>query len=184
MHDDGSSGMDDGSAAGSAPDSPCGDCLPARRAFLLSAAAAAAGLLGLAVAPSFARAMPVAWTRDGHWPADPQERRYAIPAGDSVSIDEESSLILARSAGAVYAFSLACPHKRTALGWQPRNGRFECPKHKSKFQPDGVFMSGKATRHMDRYAIRRDGAHVVVDLAKLFRADRDAAAWSSAMVRV
>ena len=155
----------------------CAGCEPARRLFLISALQSAAAALGIAAVPGFARAMSL--PMDG--PAT-DERRYAIPAADGVTVDEEASLILARHAGVVYAFSLACPHKRTAVRWQPANARFECPKHKSRYQPDGVFISGRATRSMDRYAIRRDGAFVVANTERMYREDADAAAWRAAMV--
>lgn len=112
------------------------------------------------------------------------ERRYPVPAADGVFVDEPASVILARRAGAVYAFSLACPHKRTALRWQEGNSRFECPKHKSRYRPDGAFISGRATRSMDRFAIRRDGGSVVVNLDRLYREDRDHTAWQSAVVHL
>lgn len=161
------------------PRARCDGCEPARRLFLISAARAAAAALGMSVVPALVRAMPLG---DAHLPAG--ERRYAIPAADGVMVDEEASLILARHAGSVYALSLACPHKRTAVRWQPGNGRFECPKHKSRYQPDGVFISGRATRSMDRFAIRRDGAFVVADTDRMFREDQQAAAWRAAVVRL
>lgn len=157
----------------------CDGCELGRRAFVMRATHAVAALVGLAALPTLARAVPVSHAGTPH-----DVRRYAIPAADGVAIDEESSVIIARRANAVYGFSLACPHKRTALAWQPRNDRFECPKHKSKYRPDGSFISGRATRSMDRYAIRRDGAHVVVDLTQLLREDRDAGAWRAAVVRL
>lgn len=157
----------------------CHGCEPARRMFLLAAAQAVAAAIGIAFVPSIVRALPLA---DAELAAD--ERRYTIPPADGVMVDEDASLILARHAGAVYAFSLACPHKRTAVRWQPGNARFECPKHKSRYQPDGVFISGRATRSLDRYAIRRDGAHVVADTRRMYREDADAAAWRAAVVRL
>ena len=36
-----------------------------------------------------------------------------------------------------YAFNLACPHENTALKWLPKDGRFQCPKHESQYQPCG-----------------------------------------------
>jgi len=77
---------------------------------------------------------------------------------------------------------LSCPHQRTALHWLQDVGRFQCPKHKSRYQPDGVFVSGRATRNMDRFAVRRDGATIVVDLEKVFKSDVDAAGWAGAVV--
>ena len=74
------------------------------------------------------------------------------------------------------------PAPATALRWHPEDVQFQCPKHHSRYRPDGVFISGRATRGMDRFALRRDGGNLVVDLDQLFRQDRDAAAWGAAVV--
>jgi Rieske Fe-S protein len=161
------------------PPPRCDGCEPARRLFLIRAAQAAAAAIGIAVVPSLARAVPLS-----HGAPGAPERRYAIPPADGVLVDEDASLVLARHAGSVYALSLACPHKRTAVRWQPATGRFECPKHRSRYQPDGVFISGRATRSMDRFAIRRDGAFVVADTGRMYREDTDVAAWRAAVVQL
>jgi Rieske Fe-S protein len=83
---------------------------------------------------------------------------------------------------AVYAFNLSCPHQNTALRWLQSDSRFQCPKHKSKYQPDGSFISGRATRNMDRFAVRREGELVVVNVSALFQSDKQAAQWNEARV--
>lgn len=83
-----------------------------------------------------------------------------------------------------YAFNLSCPHQNTALKWLGDEGRFQCPKHKSRYKPDGVFISGRATRNMDRLAVRREGDTIVVDVDKLCRSDQNAADWAAAVVAV
>jgi len=115
------------------------------------------------------------WSRD-------EEHAYPIPAGDGATIDKENQIILVRFTEKVYAFNLSCPHQNTALHWLAEEGRFQCPKHKSRYQPDGVFISGRATRNMDRFAVRRDGDTIVVDVDKMFRSDRNAAEWAAAVV--
>jgi nitrite reductase/ring-hydroxylating ferredoxin subunit len=110
------------------------------------------------------------------------ERSYALPAEDGVNIDQDNDVILVRNANRVYAFALSCPHENTALRWRRQDQRFQCPRHESKYQPDGAFLSGRATRNMDRFAIRRDGQKVVVNLAQLFRSDRQKPEWDAAAV--
>ena len=110
--------------------------------------------------------------------------RYPIPVADSVSIDGEQKVILVRWTGKLYAFSLACPHQNTALRWREAEKDFQCPKHKSRYQPDGTFISGRATRGMDRLAIHKDGGEVVVDVEMLFKQDVDLAGWTGAVVNV
>ncbi|HEX4932399.1 MAG TPA: Rieske (2Fe-2S) protein [Gemmatimonadaceae bacterium] len=114
----------------------------------------------------------------------PQETAYALPATDGVAIDKTEGVIVARYAGSVYAFALTCPHQNTALRWNEGSHEFQCPRHKSKYRPDGVFISGRATRAMDRFAVRRDGERLVVNLDRLYEQDGDAAGWGSARVAV
>lgn len=109
---------------------------------------------------------------------------YPLPAADSVSIDTENQVILVRWESKVYAFNLSCPHQNTALRWQEDEKRFQCPKHKSRYQPDGTFISGRATRGMDRLAIRRDGTSVAVDVDVMYKQDEDRAGWEGAVVTI
>jgi nitrite reductase/ring-hydroxylating ferredoxin subunit len=165
----------------------CGDCgRTSRRRFLgqLSGAAVAA-----AVASELARleadALPV-FELDGAYSSQgaSDERTYPLPASDGVTIDREAQVILARYQNRVYAFSLACPHENTALKWRQNDNRFQCPRHESKYQPDGTFISGRATRNMDRFAIRLADDKVVVDLNAWFRSDQQRAEWESAVLSV
>jgi Rieske Fe-S protein len=110
------------------------------------------------------------------------ERTYAIPVKDGVSIDKNAQVILVRSGQKVIAFNLACPHENTALKWRDGDKRFQCPKHESKYTPEGVFTDGRATRNMDRLAIRRQGMQVIVGLDRLFKSDQNAAEWAAAVV--
>jgi nitrite reductase/ring-hydroxylating ferredoxin subunit len=89
---------------------------------------------------------------------------YPIPAQDGAHIDRENEVILVRWQNAIYAFALSCPHQRTALRWLEADHRFQCSKHKSKYQPDGTFISGRATRGMDRFSLYHEGNTVIVDL--------------------
>jgi nitrite reductase/ring-hydroxylating ferredoxin subunit len=156
-----------------------------RREFLRAAGAivASLGLLGGGARSASAMALPGvarvlgAGARDGR-----TEKRYAMPAADGVAIDRDNSIILARAAGKVYAFSLSCPHQNTALRWSAEDREFQCPKHKSHYRADGTFIEGRATRDMDRMAIRRDGAAIVVDVDALFQEDEHPKEWAAAFV--
>lgn len=163
---------------------PLGDAVPmARREFLAAARAAlaSAGLLTLLPAPLAAlrgrpaRALPAD-------PARPDEKRYPIPATDGVEIDRDASVIIARTAGRLYAFSLACPHQNTALRWEAGASQFRCPKHKSRYRADGGFIQGRATRDMDRLPVRREGDVLVVKIDTLYRRDRHPAEWAAAVI--
>jgi nitrite reductase/ring-hydroxylating ferredoxin subunit len=145
----------------------CGDC-PSRRDFLQHAA------FGLAL-------MPITFA-DGL--AEGQEHRYPFPASDGVTIDRKQQVILVRAQGQVYAFNLSCPHENTALKWLPKDMRFQCPKHESKYQPNGTFTSGRATRNMDRLKLRREGDALFVDLSHIIKSDADPAGWAAATIPV
>jgi Rieske Fe-S protein len=109
---------------------------------------------------------------------------YPIPAQDGVQIDEDNQVILVRWKSEVYAFNLSCPHQRAALRWHDSNDQFECPKHHSKYQPDGTYISGRATRSMDRFSLTRTGDNVTVDVNAMHKADVDPAGWKAAAIAV
>jgi nitrite reductase/ring-hydroxylating ferredoxin subunit len=110
------------------------------------------------------------------------DRAFPIPATDSVNIDRGTSMILVRLNGHVFAMSLSCPHEHAAVKWVTKDARFRCTKHDSQYLPDGEYISGRATRHLDRFPIRRDGDRVIVTLDVVFRSDLDAAGWAAADV--
>lgn len=109
---------------------------------------------------------------------------YPTPGEDGVTIDKDNEVVVARYQKAIYAFALSCPHQRTMLKWLGQEGRFQCTKHKSKYQPDGTFISGRATRNMDRHPIKIEGGNVVVDLETTIQSDKEQAAWDAAVVRL
>jgi len=111
-------------------------------------------------------------------------KSYPIPATDGVNIDEDESVIITRWKGELFAFSLACPHQNTALRWDSEDQEFRCPKHHSTYTPEGVFIDGRATRSMDRFAVTRAGANVSVDLDELYREDDDPALWKAAFLKL
>ena len=163
----------------------CGACefsLDRRRFLAGIGFTSLAVLAGLGVPRSVAVAMTPTPTRSrrrlGGNPA------YTIPAQDGVQIDREQEVILVRWQGAVYAFNLSCPHQRTALRWNGGDAQFQCPKHHSKYRPDGTFVSGRATRGMDRFSISRSGDEIVVDVDAMHKEDKDQAGWDAAVVHL
>lgn len=109
-------------------------------------------------------------------------RRYRLPATDGGLVDAANEVLIVRWGGQVVALSLACPHRGATLEWQQGSGTVYCPRHKARFRADGVHAGGRATRDLDRLAIRRDGGELVVDLSARLRADQDAAVWSVAQI--
>ncbi len=159
----------------------CDGCGSTRREFLgrvsLGALAAA---IALELGGSAADAFPVTMVEGTQLPGG--QRSFPIPASDGATIDQSEEVIVARVHQQVFAFNLACPHQNTALRWRAEDMRFQCPRHGSKYQPDGTFISGRATRNMDRFAVQRSADAIVVDLNRLFRSDQQPALWAAAVV--
>ena len=155
-----------------------------RRELLRAAAAVLASLGLLSLSGRDADAMPVRMLRALADGSEGRDVRYPIAGADGVSIDKDNSVIVARAAGRLYAFALACPHQNTALRWDEGDHEFRCPKHKSRYRDDGTFIDGRATRAMDRLAVRRDGDVLVVDVERMFKQDENPAEWASAFVSV
>lgn len=157
-----------------------GDCPIARRAFVRDASLFAAALVAAGLAPrGMAAATPLrALARER------AEVKYPIPAADGVQFDDKNEVILVRFQGRVYAFALSCPHQSTALKKDPAGTGFYCTKHDSRYGFDGVYVkdSGRATRNMDRLAIRRDGNTVVVNIDKWYESDSEPAQWAGAQI--
>jgi Rieske Fe-S protein len=162
--------------------SGCAVAASSRRQFLRDAGVAAAAALAVISAPTRLLAEPLrliaAKATNG------TTRSYPIPAADGVSIDKENEVILVRWKSAIYAFALSCPHQNTALRWQEQDKQFQCPKHHSKYRPDGTFIEGRATRGMDRYAVSTATTGVVVDLDRIYEQDADESQWAGAVIHV
>ena len=152
-----------------------------RREFLQSAGCFSVAIALFGGMSGEARALPVFLTEGVQ---NGGERRYPIPVIDSVNVDHSAQLIVTRLHGYVYVFALACPHESAAVKWLPNDHRFQCTKHDSQYQQDGVHTAGRATRNLDRYVIRRDGDSVVVDLHRWIQSDRDPAGWTAATIAV
>lgn len=159
------------------------EALAGRRHFLKEVALAAAGaFIALGASRREAAAMPLHRLIGTRHPLTTSVT-YPVPTADGATIDPKNEIIIARYQGAIYAFDLSCPHQHTALRWLPEDNRFQCPKHKSKYDPNGKFLSGRATRNMDRHPIKREADKLVVDIDNLIQSDKDPAGWESASVK-
>jgi len=150
----------------------CDGC-DGRRSFLKQALESLGGLWAVGLIPSFAIG-----DRAG------DDVAFAVPQSDGVTIDKANEVILVRRGPQVMAFALSCPHQRTMLKWYEQDRRFQCPKHKSRYQPTGEFISGRATRNMDRYPIRREDAKILVTVTKTIESDKDPRGWATAVATV
>ncbi len=162
----------------------CSDCtLHDRRSFLtkaLSAIAMASVLLpGVVHAETMTGIVMIHSARRSDGTA-----KYSIPTADGATIDTDNEVILVRTAGKCMAFALSCPHQRAMLKLKRGDTSFLCPKHKSEYKIDGEYIRGRATRSMDRRAIRKEGTELVVDLESQIKSDDDPAGWAAAAVPV
>jgi nitrite reductase/ring-hydroxylating ferredoxin subunit len=158
----------------------CGNPWSRRHALGSMSAALLAAMAGVELSADTAVAVPLLEVTGAQ--VGPAEYTFAVPPADGVNIDREAQVILVRFQQHAYAFNLACPHENTALRWKQREGRFQCPRHESQYQPDGTFISGRATRNMDRFSVRLAGERLTVDLNRLFRSDRQPQDWATAAV--
>jgi Rieske Fe-S protein len=164
------------------PDADCEDCplVADRRDFLRTASAFALAAISLSLPIRSVSAKVLSSAVGGR-----KELSYPLPTADGADIDRDNEVILVRYKDEVFAFNLSCPHQNTALRWNESDMRFQCPKHHSQYQPDGEFITGRATRNMDRLAIRRDPSNtILVDPDTLYRSDEDAAEWKAAVVKL
>ena len=160
----------------------CEGCplIPERREFLRNAAAFALAAISLGLPIRSVSAKVLSSAVGGR-----KTLSYPLPAVDGADIDRDNEVILVRYKNEVFAFSLGCPHQNVALRWNETDMRFQCPKHHSQYQPDGEFITGRATRNMDRLAIRRDAANnIIVDPDTLYQSDEDEAQWKAAVVKL
>ncbi|MES2305790.1 MAG: Rieske (2Fe-2S) protein [Gemmatimonadota bacterium] len=159
----------------------CNDCpLAGRRAFVKHAGLATLGALIMVGMPSGLSAAAPTALRLRRWVG--KNPSYPVPAKDGVQIDKENDVILVRWQNEIYAFNLSCPHQNTALRWNEGDSQFQCPKHHSKYKPDGTFISGRATRNMDRFSIARQGDEIVVNVEAMHKNDKDPSGWSASVV--
>ncbi len=161
----------------------CAACAGAddRRDFLKRAAALVAGALaGMAGAASPPAALAV--TLGGPLGSSGADLTYPIPAADGATVDRDNAVIIVRFQGKVIAFNLSCPHENAAVRWKPAVSRFECSRHDSRYDTAGVYQSGRATRNMDRFAVKRSGDTIVVDVSRLIQSDTQKAQWETAAV--
>ncbi|MDQ6718844.1 MAG: Rieske (2Fe-2S) protein [Gemmatimonadota bacterium] len=160
----------------------CGGCplIPERRDFFRKASALAISAIALGLPLRSATAKVLASATGGA-----KMLSYRVPATDGAEIDHDNEVILVRYRNEVFAFNLSCPHQHTALRWNEGAGRFQCPKHHSQYTPEGEFITGRATRNMDRLAIRRDASNnIIVDPDTLYESDVDEAQWKAAVVKL
>jgi nitrite reductase/ring-hydroxylating ferredoxin subunit len=73
------------------------------------------------------------------------------PDTDPVAVGRRFWLVNAN--GGLLALDVKCPRHNCLAKWSSSNHRFECPCCGGKYELDGTFIEGPATRGMDQYPI-------------------------------
>lgn len=69
--------------------------------------------------------------------------------------------------GSLKAIYMVCTHLGCLYKWTPSAWRFECPCHGSKFDHDGMYIEGPATRSLDYFEIvEKPDGKIAVDTGK------------------
>jgi cytochrome b6-f complex iron-sulfur subunit len=69
--------------------------------------------------------------------------------------------------GGLRALYQKCPHLGCKVAWAPAAGAFRCPCHGSVYNLIGEYESGPAPRGMDRFPIKIENDHVIVDTSAI-----------------
>lgn len=146
-----------------------------RREFLRAGGCFALVLAAAGLSPGNALAW-VSGVQENGW------RRYPIPPSDGVSIDRGAQVMIVRVQNEVVALSMVCPHQNAAVKWIEGDHRFQCTRHDSRYEPAGSYISGRATRNLDRFPIRKEEGSLLVDATRVYQSDKDPAGWRSAFV--
>ncbi|HSM76631.1 MAG TPA: Rieske (2Fe-2S) protein [Bryobacteraceae bacterium] len=82
--------------------------------------------------------------------------------GWKVTSEKTTAWVIKQSDGQAVALAPQCTHLGCAYHWDDRDGNFICPCHNSRFSKDGKVLSGPAPRPLDRYAVRKEGTHLLI----------------------
>ena len=148
-----------------------------RRSFLRQAGIGVVGgavlvlggvLGGAAVVPTLTRT-PTALT--------PLARLADIPQGEittfNLRLEEKSGFYtqtktvpvhVSRSGGEIVCFKSACTHLGCMVQWDKTTNRFKCACHGGVFDRQGNVLSGPPPRPLDRYAVKIDADHLLVEV--------------------
>ena len=80
--------------------------------------------------------------------------------GWSVRSTKDSAWVVKDGPNDVTVFSPLCTHLGCAYHWEATTGVFACPCHGSSFSRSGEVLDGPATRPLDRYVTKIEGARL------------------------
>jgi menaquinol-cytochrome c reductase iron-sulfur subunit len=97
-------------------------------------------------------------------PRVPEEvvfRRVRVDGWKIIS-EKSTAWVVKLSGKEVAVFTPQCTHLGCAYNFDSGRGQFICPCHTSYFSIDGRVLSGPAPRPLDQYAVRIEGARVMI----------------------
>lgn len=124
-----------------------------RRRFLATGASALAAAAGLGTFVSLAFLSP--WDRERAHRAVVIGVPEDIPVGGVLVLPGQRIAVGHTEAG-WYALSTVCPHLGCLVQWLEEEGKFHCPCHGSRFEPDGAVQNGPAREDLVSVAIGLD----------------------------
>ena len=115
-----------------------------------------------------------------------EDKSYPVPAADGAQIDKDNGTILTRWQGNVYVYSLACPHQNTGAALVRQGQSVRVPEAPFALPAGRRIRQGqrRATRGLDRFAVRKDGNNVVANLDKMYKQDDNEADWTAAFITI
>ena len=114
--------------------------------------------------------------------ASGDERRYPIPAADSVNVGSCRAVDRRAVAGPRFVFALSCPHQNNAVKWLRRI--IGSSARSTTRSTTGRRVHGRPFDPQPRHVIRHENDSVVVDLHRSNQFDKDPAAWAAATLAV
>lgn len=92
---------------------------------------------------------------------------------NALTFVEEQKVFLVKKSGGIRAVSAVCTHLGCTVNWSEASGKFLCPCHGSKFDPDGKNISGPAPSPLIWYdvSLGKDG-RIVVNMDRVVDPDR------------
>jgi menaquinol-cytochrome c reductase iron-sulfur subunit len=92
----------------------------------------------------------------------PQQLTFESTRSDGWRVEEQksSAWVILNHDGSVTAFAPLCTHLGCAYGWNSSRREFQCPCHGSTFSKEGKVLTGPASRPLDQYLVKVEGARL------------------------
>lgn len=89
--------------------------------------------------------------------------RYDVKNGLYTQANE-TPVLVSRTGDEMVCFKASCTHLGCIVKWDASAGRFRCACHGGTFDRDGNVIAGPPPRPLDRYALKVDSEHLLVEV--------------------